>query len=384
MAYEPVTIREAAQLEVLLFVGLAFVGGLAVIYWAFQTYRFGRIIQDTPPEPVSSIAMGRTEVFGDPVPADTIYDQPLTEGQCVYVDLTVKEYEESEDDDEDDHWKTVQSDTFSTAFYVDDGTDTVYVDPSDETLYEISDEHRTRISVGRRESPPEKVQTFLAASGGSSTTLDDAGGVLSTVADAVRSFVGGGADNTEDTDDTGARTTRDDGARTTRDDGAQIPSDVGGQTTRDETRMTDGQQLTREGGHQVTEQSVREEEARTQERDVEHVTRAEMGSVSSTNQKRRYIQTVLPLSEETYVFGGAKRLDPERAERVGEDICIQSEPSTGEFIVSDRSEIELAKSYRNRSLLYIVAGLVASAAVLALLVQITLIGPVYGIDLAMP
>jgi len=148
--------------------------------------------------------------------------------------------------------------------------------------------------------------------------------------------------------------------------------------------MTDGQQLTREDGHQVTEQSVREEEARTQERDVEHVTRAEMGSVSSTNQKRRYIQTVLPLSEETYVFGGAKRLDPERAERVGEDICIQSEPSTGEFIVSDRSEIELAKSYRNRSLLYIVAGLVASAAVLALLVQITLIGPVYGIDLAMP
>ena len=56
LEYEPVTIREAAQLEILLFVGLAFVGGLAVVYWGFQTYQFGRVIRDTPPEPIQSVA----------------------------------------------------------------------------------------------------------------------------------------------------------------------------------------------------------------------------------------------------------------------------------------------------------------------------------------
>lgn len=115
---------------------------------------------------------------------------------------------------------------------------------------------------------------------------------------------------------------------------------------------------------------------------VEHVRRYELGDVSSSNEDRRYIQTVLPVGTETYVFGGAER--DEALETADEPIVLRTDPSTGEFIVSDRAEFELARMYRSRSLVYIVAGLVTSAMLLALLAQILLTGPVYGIDAAMP
>jgi E3 Ubiquitin ligase. len=153
MGYEPVTVREAAELEVLLFVALAFVGGLLVVYWGFQTYQFGRIIRDTPPEPIRSVAMGRTEISGEIQPATRVYDQPFTPGQCVYGELEVEEYRDTADDDNDKQWKTVQTESFSTPFYIDDGTGEMLVDPGEDTIYEISEEHSVTVEVGGGDAP---------------------------------------------------------------------------------------------------------------------------------------------------------------------------------------------------------------------------------------
>jgi hypothetical protein len=106
--------------------------------------------------------------------------------------------------------------------------------------------------------------------------------------------------------------------------------------------------------------------------------------VSPTGNKRKYSQTVLPLSDEGYVFGGATRADVDADLPGDADVLVQSDPTTGEFVVSDRGEFDLADTYRNRSVMYITAGVVASVFILAVLVQILVTGPLYGIEAAMP
>jgi len=344
LEYEPVTIREAAQLEILLFVGLAFVGGLAVVYWGFQTYQFGRVIRDTPPEPIQSVAMGRTEITGRIRPATRVYDQPFTEGQCVYGELTVREYREyPNDDDKDDQWVTVQTDSFSTDFYIDDGTGRMLVDTSEDTLYEISDEHTTEISVSGGETPPEQVRAFLGSGPGGGGTSDAGSADAGTggIRDRLRGALG-------------------------------RVGIFGGDAEDDEVQG---------GDPDAVDMDARAEP--TDSEGVEHIRRHELGSVSSTSRDRRYSQTVLPLTE-GYVFGGATRREPAEVGPGEDSVCIRADPSTGEFIVSDRDEFDLARTYRNRSFLYIAAGILVSAFILALLVQILVTGPVYGIERAMP
>jgi hypothetical protein len=336
MGYEPVTIREAAQMEVLLFVGLAFVGGLLTIYWGFETYQFGRIIRDTPPEPIQSVAMGRTEITGEILPATRVYDQPFTPGQCVYGELRVKEYRESGDDD-DKSWQTIQTDSFSAPFYIDDGTGEMLVDPDDDTIYEISEQHSVKISVDGGDSPPGPVQDFLGSGSEGPLDSEDGGGFGSKLRGALGRLYPFGGDDDEEIENTG-------------------------------------------GDPEAIDMEQRDADPDG----VEHIERHELGSVSPTGNKRRYIQTVLPMNDEGYVFGGATPADLDEEVPQNQDVLIRSDPSTGEFIISDRDEFDLASTYRNRSAMYVIAGVIASAFILAVLVQILITGPLYGIEAAMP
>ena len=335
MGYEPVTVREAAELEVLLFVALAFVGGLLVVYWGFQTYQFGRIIRDTPPEPIRSVAMGRTEISGEIQPATRVYDQPFTPGQCVYGELEVKEYRDTADDDNDKQWKTVQTESFSTPFYIDDGTGEMLVDPGEDTIYEISEEHSVTVEVGGGEPPPGPVRAFLASGPAGGQDSDDGAGFGSKLGRVLGRLSPLGGD--DETDSTGG-----------------------------DPDMVDVDQRDSDPGS------------------IDHIERSELGSVSPTSNKRRYSQTVLPTSDEGYVFGGATPADLDEDLPGDGDVLLRADPSTGEFIISDRGEFDLAGTYRNRSVMYITAGVVASVFILAMLVQILVTGPLYGIEAAMP
>ena len=351
MAYEPVTIREAAQVEVLLFVGLAFVGALGVIFWGFQTYQFGRIIRDTPTEKVRSLSMGRTEVQGNIIPTTSVYDQPFTEGQCVYYEYKVKEYKEDSDDD-GKSWQTIESNEASEPFYVDDGTGQILVNVRDDPIYEISDERTTEIEVSS--DPPPKVREFLGMDSQSTQASLDIG---EKVWNAIGSVTSLGDDEPADdasTDDAEAAETGDPGE------------------TDAQTKTTPG---TREE-NQVPPEKRWE--------DVEYVTRDEIGSCSNTRNKRRYIQRVLPLGDEVYVYGGTERADVGDDQPFGESVTMQTDPSTDEFIISDMGEFSLARGYTKRSLLYIIAGIIASVIVLAILAQILVTGPIYGPEAAKP
>jgi hypothetical protein len=372
MGYEPVTIREAVQLEVLLFVGLAFVVALLIIYWGFQTYQFGRLIRDTPPESVQSVAMGRTEIQGQTVPSDRMYDQPFTEGQCVYCEYEVKEYKESGDDD-GKSWQTIDSGSYGTSFLVDDGTGQILVDPNEDTVYEISDEYDTEMRVGNGEKPPETIQKFL---GGPDVELTDE----SDDEGRIRSFVGGlkGRIFGDDSDD---------------DQPVEDPTEQG-PTTGDEPNATtgNGPNATTGNGSDATTGEKERADSRadggdpsaTDDRSYEYIRRGEIASVSDTNNQRRYIQKVIPVDEKIYVYGGAQRRDLE--DTVGVDITevIRTDPSTGEFIISDKGEYSLASDYTKRSILYMGSGIVSGVLVLALLAQILITGSVYGIEAALP
>lgn len=379
MAYEPVTIREAAQLEVLLFVGLAWVVSLLIIYWGFQTYQFGRIIRDTPPEQVRSVAMGRTEVQGDIFPYRRIYDQPFSDGQCVFAEFEVEEYKETGDDD-DKSWVTVQEDSFEVPFYINDGTGQILVEPQEETIFETADEFERTIKVDGGETPPTAIQEFLGKSESQVTDPEEESSFGDKVGSVVDSVTGGvfGGDDQESGASAGdgeeASSTAD-GTTSRSDQGDESADSDAGAGTRNQAAISDYDVAGEYTGPDAESPSVRE---------VEHVTRAEIGSVSSTSRKRRYSQRVLPTSAETYVYGGATRKDPSEVGPGEDSVVIRTDPSTNEFIIANQDEFELAWGYTKRSILYMGGGIIASTLILALLAQILVTGPVYGIERAMP
>ena len=346
MAYDPVTIREAAQIEVLLFVGLAFVGALGVIFWGFQTYQFGRLIRDTPTGKVRSVAMGRAEVEGDVIPATKVYDQPFSEGQCVYYEYEVKEYREDSDDD-GKSWQTIQRGESAEPFYIDDGTGQILVDVTDGPMYEISDTYKTEIEVG---GDPESrhVREFL----GLDPEKEDSASIGEKIRGAIGTVTGLG-----------------------RSDGSEADAETG------DTADASSESEEGDTGDRTADAEKPPEELWE---DVEYTARSELSSVGTTHNKRRYIQRVLPLGEQIYVYGGAERTDVEEEGLLGEDVLIRTDPGTEEFIISDQGEFQLASIYTKRAAIYIVAGIIVSVFILAILVQILITGPVYGPEAAKP
>lgn len=133
--------------------------GLFMIYKGFDEWRAGRLIRDTATETVRAAAVGRTELAGTAKPAGTTLDRPFTDGDCLYASYRIEE--EREDSDGDEKWVTIDSDTWVTDFYLDDGTGEMLVEPEVSAKYEISDGNSTTITVGTRSSPPPEVREFL-------------------------------------------------------------------------------------------------------------------------------------------------------------------------------------------------------------------------------
>ncbi|MEF8853886.1 MAG: GIDE domain-containing protein [Haloarculaceae archaeon] len=90
------------------------------------------------------------------------------------------------------------------------------------------------------------------------------------------------------------------------------------------------------------------------------------GTVGSSSNDRRYIQTILPVDHHVYLFGSAQpRPVDEAADRelgANEDLLeMVPDSGTGLFLVSDRKEEKLTDYYSTMALLAIVGGLAVSA-----------------------
>lgn len=115
----------------------------------------------------------------------------------------------------------------------------------------------------------------------------------------------------------------------------------------------------------VTERTVRE--AGHPDDDIAEF--CERVGVSPTSEAdRQYVQEVVPAGAEMYVFGETERLENPEASRSENDIRITRDTDTGEFILADDVDYDLADEYRENSLGYVFWGLVMGGGGLAMTV----------------
>lgn len=101
--------------------------------------------------------------------------------------------------------------------------------------------------------------------------------------------------------------------------------------------------------------------------DDEIVEFCEQTDISPTSQDgRQYVQEIVPAGEKTYVFGEAEHLDNPASYESENDIRITRDTDTGEFILADDADYDLANRYRTNSLGYVFWGLLMTGGGLAM------------------
>lgn len=409
VAFQPLS-SHLVDPDVVFYLVVGFVAGLAAIYLGAKQWRVGKLLQNTASERIRSIAVGRTEVDGTCRDVGITYDQPYAEGQCVYRHWEVAE--ERATGDGSDEWVTVQEGTDVAPFFVEDDTGRVLVDTTDAPHFEISTANSYETTVDAGSAPPPEVLAFSpdeeppgGAIWGSDDAHTDAGdeagedqasamdrqqvieehvddSVLTdegslrqdVTAAQLRQAVDEDAENLDVSDffvgTTGSGATP--GEQAAGRTGAGVgpgESSTGGDAAEvDPEAIVDELGGLGEAGDLGTGASL-----------GRRVIDAALGSATGPwgsaggewsplsgttggadrSNRRRYTHEVLPVGEAVYVFGAA---DPRpTAGGANEEMLkLVAEPETGQFIVSDRDEQGIVDHYTNHGPQLVFVGLVVS------------------------
>ncbi len=289
------------------FLVLALLVGFAIMGVGAKRFQTGRLIKNTAPEKVRSVAIGRTELRGKARDAGVAFDQPFTDGKCLYYSYAVKQYVEKEEKDDDGKtkkkrsWQTTSSHSLAAPFFLDDGTGEILVVANGGADFQISDANTFTKTFSGTSIPGSYRKNI-------DTDVD--------IADAICESV------------------------------EWEPHNL---ATKIESKLPFG--------------SIPGTGNNLKPRDSGSPKQPDY-STSSTNGrilKRRITQTVLPVDEDVYVYGAARqRKDPMGSNE--QRLVIQGDDDTGRFIVSDKGEDKLAKKYTRWGLGFIVLGLAVSAA----------------------
>lgn len=130
--------------------------GLLVLYGAVIQRRKKSLIQDIPTSKVRSVAVGMTEVKGEPVPRDKPLESPFSDTECIAYVYSVDRYN-SGGRNSSSGWKTVEAGVKAPEFYVDDGTGRILVDPEGaEKEFSTGNEYRFE-----DETEDESIKRFM-------------------------------------------------------------------------------------------------------------------------------------------------------------------------------------------------------------------------------
>lgn len=132
----------AAGFGELLFVGMLWLFGPAMIVAGFTQMKKKWLVRDTPTQRVESMAMGTVEIKGDAVPAGETFEAPLSTAECVGYRYVIEELQD-DPDDEGSEWNTVHTERRMAPFRLDDGTGRVLVD-ADRAEIKIDRSHEIR------------------------------------------------------------------------------------------------------------------------------------------------------------------------------------------------------------------------------------------------
>jgi len=151
--------------------------GWAVLYGSVNQYRTKMMIEETPTQPVRSIALGRVEVKGEVEPFEAALESPFSQTECVLYRYTIDEWVES--DDGESGWVSVEIGTHHSRFYLNDGTARVVVDPANAEV----DLERASYEVAEGDAESEAIEAFLSERADRIENREDVpgvGGSLST------------------------------------------------------------------------------------------------------------------------------------------------------------------------------------------------------------
>ncbi len=280
--------------------------GFGIMWLGAKRFQTGRLIKNTAPEKVRSVAIGRTELRGKARDAGVVFDQPFADGKCLYYSYAVKQYVEKKEKDDDGKtktkrtWQTTSSHSMAAPFLLDDGTGEILVVANAGADFKISDANTfTKTFSGR--SIPGKYRKNV------DTSVD--------IADAICESVDWDPHNL---------------------------------ATKIESKLPFG--------------SIPGTGNNVKPRDSGSPKQPDYSTSSTSGRilKRRITQTVLPVDEDVYVYGAAsQRLDPTGSNE--QRLVIQGDDDTGRFIVSDKGEDKLASTYTKWGVGILLLGLVVSA-----------------------
>jgi hypothetical protein len=154
--------------------------GLLVLYGAVIQRRKKSLIQDIPTSKVRSVAVGMTEVKGEPVPRDKPLESPFSDTECIAYVYSVDRYH-SGGRNSSSGWKTVEAGVKAPEFYVDDGTGRILVDPEGaEKEFSTGNEYRFE-----DETEDESIKRFMEERDGlfenPGDRKDDDSGIISSL-----------------------------------------------------------------------------------------------------------------------------------------------------------------------------------------------------------
>jgi hypothetical protein len=154
--------------------------GLLVLYGAVIQRRKKSLIQDIPTSKVRSVAVGMTEVKGEPVPRDKPLESPFSDTECIAYVYSVDRYN-SGGRNSSSGWKTVEAGVKAPEFYVDDGTGRILVDPEGaEKEFSTGNEYRFE-----DETEDESIKRFMEERDGlfenPGDRKDDDSGIISSL-----------------------------------------------------------------------------------------------------------------------------------------------------------------------------------------------------------
>lgn len=134
----------------LLFAGLFGVGGVLLVVFGFRNAKQRMVIRDYPTSRIRSMAMGPVEVKGDAESAGRTLTSPLSRKDCLGYRYKVEERRRRTDSEGNTEyeWVTIEDETRTLPFYVDDGTDRVLVD-ADRADVNLKESHE--VDTGRIE-----------------------------------------------------------------------------------------------------------------------------------------------------------------------------------------------------------------------------------------
>ena len=280
--------------------------GFGVMVIGGMQFNTGRLIKNTPPEKVRSMAVGRTELHGHVRDAGVTFDNPITDGTCVYYNYSVeeeREWKEKNDDGKTEtkrQWNTVSSHSLAAPFYLDDGTGEVLVLGNAGADFHISGDNKFSKTFKKGKQIPGKYQRTI------DTSVDIA---------------------------------------------AAMPDDIDIEPHNLSAKIEEKIPLVTITG------SGSRNRARTSGSPQQPTYR---GNGRGKVRRRRIKEEVLPLDEEVYVYGGATiREDAESSSNEG-SLVVQGDDDTGRFIISCKGEEGIAKRFQRMGALYFAAGMATS------------------------